>query len=282
MGFVEYIHPSLTELDYRTWSVKLTLIASSFFFFLGVGVVTAIISSVTWTYRNLRSKEKLFWCLAVVRAVYGIFCTVVGIWAIFLDTVLEKDVALGTSPSSYFAMTVTVGFFVFECAAILISDLIYRKVSVLLNIHHWISLLGFSTLMITEGAHFFGTCGLILEMSTPFSAVCWTVLKAGKADSTLWKANQFLLVHTFHLRSVVECYLWYETYQHWDRIWAAMPLPVFSFLYAQLTLVTFLMTPYWTYKKTQQMITPVDWNFEDSEQNKARNGSAKKVNWTPS
>ncbi|KAK3103779.1 hypothetical protein FSP39_021841 [Pinctada imbricata] len=278
MGLVEHLHPVLAEVDYRNGSTKIVFILSSFMFFLGVAVGTSIFSSLTWTYRNLRAKEKLFWCLAVVRAVYGIFCTVAGIWAIFIDTELEKDVALGTSPSSYFCMTITVGFFLFECIAILISDIIYRKVSILLNIHHWISLLGFSTLMLTEGAHFFGTTGLILEMSTPFSAICWTVLKAGKADTFFWKANQFILVHTFHLRSVVECFLWYKTYQHWDRVWEAMPLPVFSFLYTQLVLVTFLMTPYWTYKKTQQMITPVDWNFEDSEQNKGRNGSAKKVN----
>lgn len=71
--------------------------------------------------------------------------------------------------------------------------------------------------------------------------------------------------------------MWYLTYQHWERIWSAMPLSIFSFLYIQLILVTFLMTPYWTYKKTQQMITPVDWNFEDSEANKARNGEAKKT-----
>jgi hypothetical protein len=39
------------------------------------------------------------------------------------------------------------------------------------------------------------------------------------------------------------------------------------------------MTPYWTYKKTQQMITPVDWNFEESSKTKSTNGVVgKKLN----
>ena len=276
MGLVEHIHPALAEVDYRKWTVKLTFIFGSFLFFAALYILTGLVSMTTWTYRNLRQKEKMFWKLAVVRAIYGVFCTCIGIWAIFFDTELEKDPVFATSPTSYFSLTVTVGFFVFECGAIMISDIVYRKVSILLNIHHWLSLLGYSTLMVTEAAHCFGTKGLILEMSTPFSAICWTVLKAGKAHTLFWRANQFLLVHTFHLRSVVECFIWYLTYKHWERIWSAMPLSIFSFLYTQLILVTFLMTPYWTYKKTQQMITPVDWNFEDSEANKGRNGDAKK------
>ena len=279
MGLVEHIHPYLVEADYRKTAVKVQFIGSSFLFFALVFVVTACFSSTLRTYRNLRSKEKLFWNLAVVRALYGIFCIVVGIWAIFYDKELSKDAVYATTPTSYFALTATVGFFVFECSALLVSDIVYRKASVLLNIHHWLSLSGYTLLMVVECTHFFGTKGLILEMSTPFSAICWTLLKAGKAHTSLWKANQFLLVHTFHLRSVVECYLWYETYQHWDRIWAAMPTSMFVSLYTQLVLVTFLMTPYWTYKKTQQMITPVDWNFEDAEANKLQNGETlKKTN----
>ncbi|KAJ8302269.1 hypothetical protein KUTeg_021256 [Tegillarca granosa] len=276
MGLVEYIHPALATADYRKTSVKLFFIFASFLFFAAVYSICAAFSAATRTYNNLRRKEKLFWNLAIVRAIYGIFCTVVGIWAIFIDTELNKDAVYATTPTSYFALTVTVGFFVFECSMILVTDIVYKQVSILLNIHHWLSLIGYSTLMIVESSHFFGTKGLILEMSTPFSAICWTVLKAGKAHSLFWKANQFLLVHTFHLRSVVEFYLWYETYMHWDRIWDAMPAVLFTFLYVQLTLVTFVMTPYWTYKKTQQMITPVDWNFEDSENNKASNGVVKK------
>ena len=279
MGLVEHIHPALAEIDYRQTSVKLTFIASSFVFFSFLYVISHMIGIRSRTYNNLAKKEKIFWNLAFVRATYGIFCTVVGIWAIFVDEELEKDVVFATTPTSYFALTVTVGFFLFECATVLISDIIYKKVSFLLNLHHCLSLAGYSVLMVVESGHCFGTKGLLLEMSTPFSAICWTVLKAGKADTLLWKANQFLLVHTFHLRSVVECIMWYITFKHWARIWNAMPIVLFTILYVQLTLVTFLMTPYWTYKKTQQMIIPVDWNFEESSKTKSTNGVAgKKLN----
>ena len=121
---------------------------------------------------------------------------------------------------------------------------------------------GYSLVIYTGAAHCFGCKALILEMSTPLSALCWALLKAGRERSRLWRANQFLLVHTFHLRSVVECLFWYISYRHWARIWALMPLPVFLTLYALLGLVSLVMTPYWTYKKTAQMINPVDWNFE--------------------
>ena len=276
MGLVEYIHPVLVEIDYTQTSTKLILIWASFSFFSGLYILSHLFGVNTKTYNNLTKKEKVFWNLAVVRAAYGIFCTIIGIWAIFVDEDLEKDVVLATTPTSYFALTITVGFFIFECSAIIISDIIYKKFSFLLNLHHWLSLVGYSVLMIVESGHCFGTKGLILEMSTPFSAICWTLLKAGKADSFLWRANQFLLVHTFHLRSVVECFLWYITFKHWNIIWENMPLPLFIMLYVQLTLVTFVMTPYWTYKKTQQMIVPVDWNFEESNKTRMTNGSAKK------
>lgn len=275
MVLVEHFHPSVLDVDFKQTSEKVKYIIASFVFFCGVYFLSTVLSTAVRAYRNLRTKEKIFWHLAIVRGVYGLFCIVVGIWAIFVDTELEKDVIFATTPTSYFAMTTTVGFFVFECSMITWSDIYYKQFNLLLNIHHWLSLVGYSLLMYQESPHFFGTRGLILEMSTPFSCLCWTLLKADMANTLLWKVNQFVLVHAFHLRSVVECMLWYFTYKHWDRVWDAMPLPMFIILYVQLFLVTFIMTPYWTYKKTVQMITPVDWNFEDSSKNKTENGAVK-------
>lgn len=277
MGLVENIHPYLAKLDYSKSSTNLALIVTSFLIYTAIFITSVILSNLVWTYRNMRSKEKMFWNLAIVRGCYGFFCIAVGIWAIFYDTELSEDVVFATCPSSYFALTVTIGFFIFECCMLLVSDIYYRQFNVLLNIHHWLALIGYSLIIVIGSTHYFGTNALILEMSTPFSCLCWTLLKTGKAHTFLWKANQFLLVHTFHLRSVVECYLWYQTYKHWSYIWTKMPGAMFAVLYTQLVLVTFVMTPYWTYKKTVQMVNPIDWNFEDSEKNKQMNGSAKKT-----
>ena len=276
MGLIEHIHPSLATVDYKQTSVKLTFIASSFAFFACIYVISHFASNIFKTYRtSLRLKEQIFWNLAIVRAVYGFQCIVFGAWAIFFDTELIKDVVFATTPTSYFALTVTVGFFIFECSMLLWSDIHFKQFNFLLNLHHWLSLVGYSLLLVLESTHFFGTRGLILEMSTPFSCLCWTLLKSDMAHTFLWKANQFLLVHTFHLRSVVEFNMWYLTYMNWERIWAAMPMPMFATLYIQLVLVTLVMTPYWTYKKTSQMINPVDWNFEDANKTKAMNGKPK-------
>ena len=105
----------------------------------------------------------------------------------------------------------------------------------------------------------------MVEMSTPFSALCWTLLKAGKERSLLWKVNQFLLVHSFHLRNVAEMLLWYITYRNWQNIWNHLPTALFVFVYGELVLVSFFLTPYWAYKKSKQMFCPVDWNFESTE-----------------
>ncbi|KAK7089807.1 protein CLN8-like [Littorina saxatilis] len=259
---VEAFHPTLAKLDYTQTSVKFKLIGASVLVWASIYTLSAILASFVSTYSRLKVKEKVFWNLAVVRASFGFFCTAVGSWAIFTQTAMDKDVVFGTTPTSYFSLCITVGFFLFECSALTISDVIFKSFSFLLNLHHWLSLVGYCLVIYTGAAHCFACKGLILEMSTPLSALCWTLLKAGKERSFVWKANQFLLVHTFHLRSVVECMFWYITYHNWNTIWGTMPMSVFLALYVQLTLVSLVMTPYWTYKKTVQMINPVDWNFE--------------------
>ncbi|XP_013417452.1 protein CLN8 [Lingula anatina] len=275
MGLVEYIHPTLETLDYTSPRVQLEIIGSSFLFFFVVYLASAFIASMTWTYRNLRIKEKVFWNLSVVRAVFGVYSTCAGVWAVWWDTELKEDVVFATTPTSWFSLCLCVGFFLFECSAMFVSDVIFRQANPLLNLHHWLALLGYVLVMVYRSSHFFGTVGLLLEMSTPFSALCWTLLKCGLSDTLLWKLNQFVLVHTFHCRSLLECYLWLQSYRNWERIWQAMPTPIFTALYVQLTLIFFIMTPYWTYKKTVQLVNHRDWNFEDTETTKETNGSLK-------
>lgn len=37
----------------------------------------------------------------------------------------------------------------------------------------------------------------------------------------------------------------------------------FTVLFSGLFAVTLILNPYWTYKKTQQLLNPTDWNFEN-------------------
>ncbi|CAH1784088.1 unnamed protein product [Owenia fusiformis] len=276
MGLVEYIHPSLETLDYKSLKTRSIMVLISVMSFITLFVVSHFVGSFIRTYNNLRMKEKVFWNLAVVRGIFGCAGSVIGVWGVFFDDVLIEDVVYATCPTSNFAVHIILGFFIFEVTILGISEMIYKSFNLLLNVHHWFSLLGFAVVVYFECGHFFAVKGVLLEMSTPFSGICWTLLKCNLQDSFIWKANQFILVHSFHLRSVLECHLWYLSYCHMDYIWKVMPLKLFVPLYAQLLLGTVIMTPYWTYKKTSQMIIPVDWNFDDSNNNKSKNGSAVK------
>lgn len=271
---IGYIHPVLETLDYRSTAVKVKIILVSYFGLLAIYVLSHITASLTWTYKNLRTKEKVFWNLAIVRAVFGVFCTCIGVWAMWFDEELRKDIVFATTPTSSFALCVTVGFFAFECTATLLCGTLFQSAGILLNLHHWLALISYSLSIIYESAHFFGTLTLFLEMSTPFSALCWILLKCGQQKTLLWKVNQYILVHTFHCRSLVEGYMFIISYKNLGYTWSSMPTPIFLSLYLELPLLFFIMTPYWTYKKTHQMINPVDWNFEDSHT--AVNGSVKK------
>ncbi|XP_078604334.1 protein CLN8-like [Branchiostoma floridae x Branchiostoma japonicum] len=272
MGLVEAIYPVLGTIDYRQPMSKLVFIGGSLLFFTLVFVVCGLASYGIKTYRNLRSREKVFWNLAVVRALYGVFCTVMGSWAIWWDEVAIKDVVHATTPTGYVTIYVTVGFFLFETIASTTSDLLFGKFNPLLNAHHFVSLLGHSLVAYYECFHYLGVSGLILEMSTPFSALCWMLLKCGLAESFVWKLNQVVLIHTFHLRSVVECFLWVQTYNNWTNMWNEMPFPLLAVFLGGLFMFSLVMTPYWCYKKTAQLFNPIDWNFNDSKRKGNTNG----------
>lgn len=189
MGFVEYIYFVLVEVDYWKWIVKVIFIFVFFLFFVVLYVLIGFVFMIIWIYWNLCEKEKMFWKLVVVCVMYGIFCMVVGVWVIFVDMELEKDLVFVIFFISYFVFIVIVGFFVFECGVILILDIVYRKVSIFLNIYYWLLFFGYLILMVMEVVYCFGIKGFILEMSMLFFVICWIVLKVGKVDFLFWYVN---------------------------------------------------------------------------------------------
>ena len=167
----------------------------------------------------------------------------------------------GQTATSTFALTCTTGFFFFECLLVTLSDWRFSSLSKLLHLHHWLCFAGGCGIVLSGCGYSFATRSLALEMSTPFSCVCWMLLKLGWGRSHLWTANQLVLLHTFHLRSVIEVHMWWITYCHWAYIWAEMPWAAFLAVYVVLVMFTFLATPYWGYKKTLQLSSASDWNF---------------------
>ncbi|KAK0045703.1 protein CLN8, partial [Biomphalaria pfeifferi] len=276
---LQYIDPKLLSLDYSDRVIQIKIIIAAFIFVTVLFIGSLIVCNLFPAFRALVLKHQIFMSLAIVRGVYGFFSIVIGIYAIFKTTDLDRDVVFGKNATSSFAMCITVGFFLFELTAVVLSDIAFKTFSRMLILHHGLALIAYS-LAVKLGANYaFGCKGMILEMSTPFSCLCYVLLKAGWENSKAWVINQMILVHTFHLRSVVECHLWVVTYFNWENIYSNMPTVLLVLLYTNLTLVTFIMTPYWGYKKTQQLFNPVDWNFQEERNTDGitSNGSVKKT-----
>lgn len=90
-------------------------------------------------------------------------------------------------------------------------------------------------------------------------ALC--VPQAGWSDSLFWKLNQWLMIHMFHCRMVLTYHMWWVCFWHWDGLVGSLCLPHFALFLVGLALLTLVLNPYWTHKKTQQLLHPVDWNF---------------------
>lgn len=85
--------------------------------------------------------------------------------------------------------------------------------------------------------------------------------QAGWAHCAFWRANQWLMIHMFHCRMVLTYYLWWVSWCHWEAINARYPLLPRLLFFTGLALLTVVINPIWTHKKTMQLLNPVDWNF---------------------
>ncbi|XP_003479442.2 protein CLN8 [Cavia porcellus] len=255
------------DLDYVSWKIRSTLVVSGFVFYLGVFVVChQLSSSLNATYRSLVAREKVFWDLAATRAIFGVQSMAAGLWALLGDPVLQADKALGQQNWCWFHVTTATGFFFFENVAVYLSGLFFRTLDLFLVVHHLFAFLGFLGLVVNlRAGHYLAMTTLLLEMSTPFTCVSWMLLKAGWSETLLWKANQWLMIHMFHCRMVLTYHMWWVCFWHWDRLVSSLYLPHFTLFLVGLALLTLLLNPYWTHKKTQQLLTPVDWNFAQPE-----------------
>ncbi|XP_037669299.1 protein CLN8 [Choloepus didactylus] len=258
---------SIFDLDYASWKIRLTLVIAGFFFYLGVFVVChQLSSSLNATYRSLMAKEKVFWNLAATRAVFGVQSTVAGLWALLVDPVLQADKALNQQNWCWFNIATATGFFFFENVAVHLSNLFFQTFDLFLVVHHLFAFLGFLGSVINlRAGHYLAMTTLLLEMSTPFTCISWMLLKAGWSDSLFWKLNQWLMIHMFHCRMILTYHMWWVCYWHWDGLINSLYLPHFALFLFGLALLTLIINPYWTHKKTQQLLNPVDWNFAQPE-----------------
>ncbi|XP_067840123.1 protein CLN8 [Heptranchias perlo] len=254
---------SLFDMNYFSWNVRCTLIAAGFLFYSVVFTFSHVLCFVlSVTYCSLPAKEKVFWNLAATRGAFGIQSIVAGLLALLKDPVLHADKILAQQNWCWFSISTAVGFFVFENAALHGSNVVFKTFDVALAVHHFFAFAGFASALIWDNVgHYLPMVTLLLEMSTPFTCISWMLLKAGFSHTLLWKLNQWLMIHMFHCRMILTYHIWWVCWQNLERLELCVPVPQAILFFSGLFLLTFIINPYWTHKKTMQLFNPVDWNF---------------------
>ncbi|XP_007892210.1 protein CLN8 [Callorhinchus milii] len=256
---------SLFDLNYFSWDIRCITLAAGFLFYLGVFIFSHLLSfALSTTYCALAAKQKTFWNLAATRAVFGVQSIVVGLWALLVDPVLHTDKILGQQNWSWFNILIAVGFFLFENTVFYGSNIIFRTFDVALAVHHFFAFVGFACAIIWDRmGHYLPMVTLLLEMSTPFTCISWMLLKSGFSHTLFWKVNQWFTIHMFHCRMILTYYMWWLWWQHLEIFRSQVPVIPHLVFFSGLFLLTFIINPFWTHKKTMQLLNPVDWNFDE-------------------
>lgn len=79
----------------------------------------------------------------------------------------------------------------------------------------------------------------------------------------------------FHCRMVLTYYMCWVTWTHWTELNTYVALPQRLLFFTGLALLTVVINPIWTHKKTMQLLNPVDWNFGNKPA--PENGPSKKM-----
>ncbi|CAF3029998.1 unnamed protein product [Rotaria sp. Silwood2] len=209
--------------------------------------------------RTLKPKEKMFWKLAMVRAVCGLL-TLWAIYLVFIDGSIALDHTIATTDASWTFISLLLGFFIFEELTLIFFDIKFHTFSKELHMHHFFAFNGFFLAAFDNGGHYYAAKAFMLEASTPFSCICWCLLKLKLEKTNAWKINQWILINVFHFRTFLELLWWYDIYHDWTSIKQNLSVFYTINMLVGLTIVSLWLTPYWTYKKTVQYFNPTDWN----------------------
>lgn len=183
-------------------------------------------------------------------------------YMVFVDPRLSIDHVFATTNASWAFVSVIFGFFIFEELTLIYFDIRYRTFSTELHLHHFFSLNGYFIVAWSGLGHYYSAQIFLLELSTPFSCICWCLLKLRMEKTTIWKVNQWILIYIFHARTFYELYCWFTYYHDWSSMKENLPWVFIVNMFTGLAVITAWLTPYWTYKKTAQFFFPGDWNMQ--------------------
>ena len=254
------VFPQLKELDIDSAENKAYLTLSSFIFCLIVFCISYFKSSSLETYRNLQAREKVFWSVNIVRAVFGFIGAFFGGWFTIFDHSLHDDIVSEANVSSFVALHLFYGFFIFECVQLYTSNIIFRFFNRVFAIHHTLFLLGICLMSYHAKGHFYSMVYLLLEMITPFTCLSWMLIKAKLAHHWVWTLNQLIMIHLYHCRTTIESFLAYKTYLQWDNFVNNMPTGLIVIFFVLHPILLLFITPYYTYKNMLQLSSRSSWN----------------------
>ncbi|KAI6647253.1 Protein CLN8-like [Oopsacas minuta] len=259
-GFMSQYIPLLYKYD-ASLKHKIYVWNGSLLFDIALFFLVYLYSQRLKTFKALPNKHKVFWCLTGVRAIFGIHTVIFCGLTALKDSELYNDKVFGRTLSSDFFIARIVGFFIFECMFLFMSDIVFKTLNKGLAIHHTLSLLGFAVGSYINQGHFFGIVGIIMEMSTPATSICWMLIQAKLSKHYFWKINQHILIYLFNTRQNLGFYAIYHIWAQWSYIHANMNGYFQWLILANSLIVTLILNPYWTYKKTVQLYSGEDWNF---------------------
>ncbi|CAF1343423.1 unnamed protein product [Adineta steineri] len=214
--------------------------------------------------RAMKAKEQMLWQLSITRFIFGLPI----LWAaymVYIDGRIALDHVFASTDESWIFTCILTGYFLFEEFALIYFDIKYHGFSKELHIHHFFVLNGCFSVAYYNRGHYYAAKTFLLQISTPFTCICWCLLKLNLEKTKAWKINQWILIYIFHLRSVYEIYCWYGIYQDWNYIKQNLPWIYTINMIVGLAIITIWLTPYWTYRKTVQYFSPNYWYRENEE-----------------
>jgi len=275
-----YLLPHLEQLDFTSAQVKVSATICTTFSFSAILLLSyiAFSHSVLFKYR-LCKKDKLFWCLSIVRILFGLFSGFLGFWLVAFDNKLHKDIVNASSISIFIGTYVSMGFFIMDGIVVFGSIIISRKVDYGLVIHHILSSLSIIFIIYYEKGFFFLAVGLLCEIVEPFDCFSWMLQKANLNHLFVWKISQLGLIHILHCRTIFEGYALYKMYQQWKNVVTNMPVAVVLFITPLMLIQLFFASPQWAYKKMMKMphLTTYKGKYGAKEQTSLLNGKSDSV-----
>uniref|UniRef100_A0A8C8S8N8 TLC domain-containing protein n=1 Tax=Pelusios castaneus TaxID=367368 RepID=A0A8C8S8N8_9SAUR len=254
------------DWDYILWEVRLKLLAAGFFIYLGVFLLTHWLSSwISASYRDLSAKQKVSWNIVITRALFGVQSCTVGLWALLIDPVFQADQVYSQQNWSWFHCLIAAGFFLLENVVVHVSNVLFRVFDPLVVIHHLFAFGGLLGLITNvKSGHYLPLMGLLLEMSTPSGCISFMLSKIGWANTLFWKANQWVLIHMEHCRTILAYHMWWVCISHWNEVVENLGFPYFIVFFMGLSTLTLILNPYWTYKSTQFLFSSVNKSFPNT------------------